>query len=413
MKRITLLILFVFSLTANAQWIPLTTGTTQQLNSISFINSQTGYAAGVSGTIIKTTNGGTTWTALTSGVSVELKSIFAVNTNDVYACGTGGTIIKSTNAGTSWTSLTSGVTSNLNGIYFMNMNGICCGSGTIIYTTNGGANWLIGQDGILVTYNAAFMLNNNYGWVAGVNTIFSPLVGRTTNGGANWAFSSFLINNNEGTVRDIAFKDSLNGITVSITWEGLGGLSRTTNGGLNWDLHLMVPQPLSAVDILYNIGYAAGNSGYILKTTDGGVNWEPQLSVPPIYLRSIDITDSLTGYAAGDDGIILKTTNGGLTGIKPVNNHIPTEYKLEQNYPNPFNPSTKIKFSIPAAEQKGITKLIIYNSLGQLVETLVDTELQPGNYEVIWQSDKFSAGAYYYKLISNGFIQTKKMILLK
>jgi len=94
---------------------------------------------------------------------------------------------------------------------------------------------------------------------------------------------------------------------------------------------------------------------------------------------------------------------------------IPNDYFLYQNYPNPFNPSTEIKLYI---KLKGHVKLYIYNSLGQIVNRLVDRDMNAGTYTVKWDGldqhgKKSSSGAYYYNIQVNGHTQTKKMLLLK
>ncbi len=89
---------------------------------------------------------------------------------------------------------------------------------------------------------------------------------------------------------------------------------------------------------------------------------------------------------------------------------IVTTYELFQNYPNPFNPSTTIKFSIPSA---GYTTLKIYNALGEDVTMLLDKELKTGAYEVEWNAAGLPSGVYFYQLKTEGFVETKKMILMK
>ena len=101
--------------------------------------------------------------------------------------------------------------------------------------------------------------------------------------------------------------------------------------------------------------------------------------------------------------------------VRRVSSNIPAEFKLHQNYPNPFNPSTKIQFSIPPS--KGVrgmdVKLIIYDLLGREVATLVNEQLKPGSYEVQWNASNFPSGVYFYRLTTDKFIGTKKMILVK
>ena len=88
----------------------------------------------------------------------------------------------------------------------------------------------------------------------------------------------------------------------------------------------------------------------------------------------------------------------------------PTEYSLSQNYPNPFNPTTTIEYSIPVS---GNVKLIVYNSLGEHVSTLVNDFKESGNYQVDFNATNLSSGIYYYSLKANTFIATKKMLLIK
>ncbi len=98
-------------------------------------------------------------------------------------------------------------------------------------------------------------------------------------------------------------------------------------------------------------------------------------------------------------------------GITPVSNNIPDKFELQQNYPNPFNPSTTIWFSV--SKPSHIT-LNVYNSLGQLLETSIDESLGTGRFSVKWDGSKYSSGVYFYTLISSdGFHETKKMLMIK
>jgi photosystem II stability/assembly factor-like uncharacterized protein len=420
--------LLLLSSVCHSQWVVLNSGTGQNLNSIHFLNQLTGYAAGNSGTIIKTINGGLNWSVLNTGTSVELRSVFVLNTTTILACGFSGTILKTSNGGDNWNIVNSGTTNHLLGISFINdLSGICCGnSGIHLYTTNGGSNWAIGYPtGYLVTFYSAFMADASNGYCVGVNTIFSPLVAKTTNGGANWSYYAFMVNNNEATLRDVHFFDVQNGIAVSNLWNGQGGISRTSNGGANWAGHQILTYGLFGLDFTGSqTGYTVGNMGSILKTTDSGYNWFTQTSNTSAALMCVDFLDSLYGYAAGSGGIILKTTNGGIVGIKQVSSNVPFGFKLYQNYPNPFNPVTKIKFDIPAAEKRQAfslqeVQLKVYNTLGQEIATLVNEQLKPGTYKVEFDGTYLSNGVYYYQLkitdpsASVRFIKTKTMILIK
>jgi len=100
----------------------------------------------------------------------------------------------------------------------------------------------------------------------------------------------------------------------------------------------------------------------------------------------------------------------GSIGIKSISQIIPDNFILYQNYPNPFNPTTKIRFSLP---ENSFAILIVYDMLGREVEKLVNEQLGAGTYEAEWNAGKFSSGVYFYKLITNEFVETKRMILMK
>lgn len=108
--------------------------------------------------------------------------------------------------------------------------------------------------------------------------------------------------------------------------------------------------------------------------------------------------------------IVLSNTFGSLTGVEKYNNLTPQKYSLEQNYPNPFNPSTVIKYSVP---QRSMVSLRIYDITGREVQSLVNQEMNAGNYQVTFNASKLASGVYFYSIRSNDFVSTKKMMLIK
>jgi len=108
--------------------------------------------------------------------------------------------------------------------------------------------------------------------------------------------------------------------------------------------------------------------------------------------------------------VAAKLKYNTVLGITNYNSAAPDKYSLSQNYPNPFNPSTKISFGLSKA---GYTSLKIYDALGKEVANLVNSNLQSGSYEVDFNAANLNSGVYFYKLQSDGFIETKKMLLVK
>jgi hypothetical protein len=106
------------------------------------------------------------------------------------------------------------------------------------------------------------------------------------------------------------------------------------------------------------------------------------------------------------NGVKYGTIQDGVGEIKSQ----PYNFELSQNYPNPFNPTTKIRFNVPIA---GFVSLKVYDVLGRQVATLVNERKLPGTYEVIFDASKLSSGLYFYRMATNRFTETKKMILTR
>jgi hypothetical protein len=94
---------------------------------------------------------------------------------------------------------------------------------------------------------------------------------------------------------------------------------------------------------------------------------------------------------------------------------LPLVFVLNQNYPNPFNPETNIEYSVPTA---GNVNIDVYNVLGQRVKTLVSEYKSVGNFSVRWDGSNYNgqmvpSGVYFYRMVTEGFSQTNKMIMLR
>jgi hypothetical protein len=205
----------------------------------------------------------------------------------------------------------------------------------------------------------------------------------------------------------ILFVDSLIGVMGGST-----GMLSTSNGGTNW---VAVTVPGSGSINGFGIGagnqemfYSRGSSIY--QTTNSGTNWIIATTQTGTYYHM------QKARMEGDYNIWAIRSNGGISkytypiGIKPISNEVPNSYALYQNYPNPFNPVTKIKFDIP---KSAYTEIKIYDNLGREVSTLISNRLTAGKYEVDWNASNYPSGVYFYKLISDDYTQTRKMVLVK
>ncbi len=99
-----------------------------------------------------------------------------------------------------------------------------------------------------------------------------------------------------------------------------------------------------------------------------------------------------------------------ITNVKLVQNEIPKEFILEQNYPNPFNSSTVIRYHITKSTN---VKLIVYDITGKEVTTIINSKQDAGSYEVKFDAGNLSSGIYFYKLITDNYVDTKKLIFVK
>ncbi len=164
--------------------------------------------------------------------------------------------------------------------------------------------------------------------------------------------------------------------------------------------------------------YNSYDSLFITDPNDPNVD-DPVL-IPAYNSQTIAAGDSVIQYIAvaygSDKSAMLASLQQAqdkyneLTPVKSEYNNIPLDFILEQNYPNPFNPSTKINFSIPKSD---FVTLKVYNMLGQEVATLVNRQMSAGKYSVEFNASNLTSGVYLYKITTNDFTLSKKMMLLK
>ncbi len=368
-------------------WINVFSINNSILQSVDFVDDNTGFVCGDSGRILKTTNSGNNFVDISFG-NKNYNSIFFLNNNTGFICGSIGAVLKTTNGGLNWSNLLNN-NRYLNDIFFINsLTGyIASDSGLIFRTSNGGLNWTSKYAYKNHEYRSTYFINENTGFAVGDNHINGPpnlvsgtIVVKTTDSGLNW---TPVIEESYQGIRyfnDIIFVNELTGYLVKKI-DYTGYISKTTNGGENW-YHVLGP-----------VGYSQNNN-------DGG-------------LYCISAVDESNIWAAGDNGTIVSTSSP--VGIHNVKSEIPKIFLLCQNYPNPFNPQTKIKFDVPSNVKRETSnvKLIIYDLLGREVTTLVNEELRPGTYEADWDGSNLSSGVYFYKIISNKFTETRKMVLMK
>ena len=127
------------------------------------------------------------------------------------------------------------------------------------------------------------------------------------------------------------------------------------------------------------------------------------------YSNATLLTGGTDGFPVGDLNWYPEKKALWL-GVERIDNVLPETFSLSQNYPNPFNPTTMISYDIP---KSSVVKLEVFNILGQKIATLVNGFQQAGKYKVDFNASHYATGVYIYRLSSNEFSITKKMLLVK
>lgn len=142
--------------------------------------------------------------------------------------------------------------------------------------------------------------------------------------------------------------------------------------------------------------YSPPQRAYTLRETDNSIG------SAVLYVSSFvqDLYFDASSFTAVDDEV----------EDKPIR-----RFSLDQNYPNPFNPITKIEFVL---SKSGQVKIEIFNILGEKVKTLMDQHLKAGRQLVEWDGkdesgEEVASGVYFYRLQTQDFTQTKKMVLIR
>ena len=98
------------------------------------------------------------------------------------------------------------------------------------------------------------------------------------------------------------------------------------------------------------------------------------------------------------------------TGISQISSQAPEKFSLSQNYPNPFNPVTKIKYELRVSNY---VSLNVFDVTGKEVSSLINQIQSAGTYEVSFDATSLTSGIYFYKLETDNFSETKRMLLVK
>jgi photosystem II stability/assembly factor-like uncharacterized protein len=421
---ITFIILFLFTFHSDIfsqnMWSKQSSPTTKNLVKCSFPDSLHCWAAGDSGIIINTTNGGFAWNIQNSGVLHNIDDIFFLNSRLGWAIQNdygswGSVILSTTNGGLNWSNYRYPDTNLfLITIKFLDsLNGYMGGyGGVILKTTNGGVNWNLMQvDSSMFSYSPVRnfeFYSSQYMFACGGTFDIAAVVWKSINNGMYWTSQAILYE----PMYDLVFLDSLNMIGVGGDYEYGMSLAKTSDGGNNWDYI-----PLNFFGIGYTIVFRTTAEAWIplsfsatwALSTDRGNNWHTLGTTDSSAIYDVKFTDSLHGWAVGEKGVILKY-NSSFIGINSNTNSIATNFNLYQNYPNPFNPNTTIKYYL---SKPSFVRLRIYDVSGREVKNIFDSHKSAGAHIVQFDCNGLASGVYFYSLETIFGNMTKKMLIVK
>jgi len=386
---------FLFCFTVNAQdWTVITSGTTQNLNKIHFVNDSVGFIIGDNGTLLKTVNSGLNWETITTNISENLTTITFANDQIGYING-----LKTTDGGITWQSQNS--TELYSVLYALDPNTLIGGSalsfdGQIWKSTDGAVTW----SSVASPISTGFYTDIEFSslTVGYMTSWYSGHLIKTTDGGLNW--SILLDNSSTPSINDsysVRFPTPDTGVLTSSD-----NIYKTTDAGTNWSSIFPTngnstfrPNGTFSLDQNHYIvvGMDEGTSSSkekIYQTTDGGNNWAIFNSNSP-NLNDVYCT-STTCFAVGENGTILSSDN--TLSIMDFN-------QGKENislYPNPSNNLVNIN------TQNEISKVIVYGALGQFIEEI---PIKNNQFSV----NNLSNGIYYLSIIStDNSVQTSKLV---
>ncbi|MAT38335.1 MAG: hypothetical protein CL946_01890 [Ectothiorhodospiraceae bacterium] len=284
--------------------------TTSNLVAVEFSQfvPELGIVVGNTGKIYRTLDGGNTWTEQSSGSTEALTAIDYIDDTTIVVCGSSGAVLTTSDAGDSWELQKTNTDQDLLSVAFnASRHGIVTAfDGFIMRSVDGGSTWSnIYQDNISSNLQGLYFFDKNYGLVAGDKTI-----AHTSDGGDTWRD---IIGRNIADLNGAVFTDDSSWVIV-----GSGGVVlRYQEGSRRWHLeNLQTTTPLMDVQLLpqttRQTAVCVGEEGLILRTTDGGESWVSVQSPTTMHLNALCFASEQVGYIVGNSGTILKTEDAGL-----------------------------------------------------------------------------------------------------
>jgi hypothetical protein len=378
----------------------------------SFAVSDANFFVGAHEGFYSSTDNGASWNLSNTGLpNTYIMALTVIDTN-IFA-GTPFGVFRSSDNGAHWTEVNTGLTSHPVGAFAVSGINLFVGTAVGVFrSSDNGASWNDLSNGIANTTIRAFAISGSNIFAGGTQNFSNADGGgvfRSTDNGTHWTkVNTGLTENN---VRMLAAIDT----DIYVGMYG-GSIFHSIDNGVGWSL-ANGGQPHYDIQAfaVYGSNLFVGCEGQgVFQSYDKGRSWSAFNTGFGFFPR-ISALIILNGviYAGRNDGGGNSVWRRPLTDLTAVNEHptlTPPQMSLDQNYPNPFNPSTTISFSLPS---RSFVTVKIFDVVGREVATLVSEEMPAGNYQRQWNATGFPSGMYFYRMQAGGFVQTKKILLVR
>jgi len=216
--------------------------------------------------------------------------------------------------------------------------------------------------------------------------------------------------------------NSLSNIDIYVIRRNTSTMNGSTAATISGNVFLNIAPPMNMLVgpfpfLKSSIIYLKKDTSYVKSAvTDENQHYSLGTVQPGTYTISVQRlgyeveSRQLVVGAVNNDTVNFYLDTLNVIGIVNINSNVPDNYSLMQNYPNPFNPATKIKFAL---KQASFTEMKVYDVTGREIKTLVSESLKPGEYEVSFNAVNLPSGVYFYRINTEQFTETRKMILVK
>lgn len=408
MQSILLFVIFVITVFRNtntvvAQWVQ--TNRPEGGTIISIASDDTNIFIGTSLGVFRSTDNGTTWEIANNGLANIGVMAFAVSGKNLLALNFIKGVFLSTDSGNSWNAVNSGLP--ITKFYSIASNGTNIFLGTsdgVFLSTDKGISWNAVNDeftrhrtiqSIGINGASAFIGSNSFVYLS-------------TNNGGSWTSA------NSGLQGGVVYSFAFNGINIFAATSG-NGIFYSSNNGNSWTS--VWRNGIVEKIVAHGKSVFAGQYyGGVLLTTDNGNSWtNVNDGLTNLSIHSLAVSGAYLFAVTQNNAIWRRPFSEMTTSVQQTLGQKQSESNIVTNYPNPPNNTTKFTFTLPFA---GYISYKVYNTLGEVVATVVENEFPAGNHTVLWDAAIVQSGIYSGCLIlhnplNNGIItESQKFIVM-